>query len=259
MATSSNELTQATTSINQSSSEPDVKEGGHYLDDGLHYLYLKALGKLITVHTEAAAAAIRDIKPYNNYRSRVIHNAQQRAIWQRIRSEAAADDDIPVALFSPPRTHVDVRIAEWPRPYHFCCPCDIEEGYCEVIRIRAPNDSEHGITKDMFVQQVGEALYGRDPDADRDARSQQLESDTQGTGHDGYKIGGEEDRPVIDMFTYMRGHGSKAGGGEPLMGPIFALTRGIKEEYPDYGEEDENELIDDGRVIEDGLNSPLMS
>ncbi|KAI1767946.1 hypothetical protein GGR53DRAFT_480257 [Hypoxylon sp. FL1150] len=194
------------------------------------------------IHNEGPAATIRDTKPYSDSPSRAMHNDQMRAIWQRIRIEAAADDGIPVALFSPPCMYTEVRIAEWPRAF-FCCPCDIRERDCEFIPIRAPKDSEHGITKDMFIQQITEALYGRDPDASGDEQGgQQPESHVQGTRHDGYTIGDEEDRPVINAFTYMISAFSMptASGGEPLMGDIFALTRGIKENHQESDSSDED-------------------
>ncbi|KAI1138384.1 hypothetical protein F5Y05DRAFT_37761 [Hypoxylon sp. FL0543] len=183
--------------------------------EGEHEFHFSQLHELIKNHTTAAAAAIKPKKPFDDCPSRELHNKSQRAIWRRIREEAAKDHNIPNALFSPPRTYIEVRVTEWPRIYHYCCPCDIVAEACEAITIRAPADSEVGITKDMFIQQVSEAMYGRDPDEGQE-----------GAG-DGYKIAGEDDRPVIDHFDYMI-HGSNDGK-ERIMGHIFAMTRGIPE------------------------------
>ncbi|KAI0100437.1 hypothetical protein F4776DRAFT_518588 [Hypoxylon sp. NC0597] len=181
--------------------------------EGDHDFRFKRLDELIKSHTAAAAATIKPEKPYNDCPSRELHNSNQRAIWRRIREEAANDHDIPNALFSPPRTYIEVRVSEWPRLGHYCCPCDINPDACEAIEIRAPGDSEDGITKDMFIQRVSEAFYGRDPGDNKE-----------GDG-DGYKIGGEEDRPVIDHFDYMIQGGGN--GRVKIMGHIFAMTRGI--------------------------------
>ncbi|KAI8957044.1 hypothetical protein F5Y11DRAFT_352957 [Daldinia sp. FL1419] len=60
------------------------------------------------------------------------------------------------------------RVSEWPFPGHYCRPCDIDEDDCEVVEIRAPKDSERGITKDMLIQQVSEAMYGKATHAEKD-------------------------------------------------------------------------------------------
>ncbi|KAI1647389.1 uncharacterized protein F4817DRAFT_106992 [Daldinia loculata] len=185
-------------------------EGYRY---GNHNLQFSQLNDLVQSHTAAPAAAIKRTRPYNDCHSRELHNEHQRAIWQHIRDQAEADANIPKALFSPPRTYIEVRVSEWPISSHYCCPCDIEETDCEVIEIRAPKDSGEGITKDIFIQQVSEAMYGRAVDA---------EENNEGTR---YRIGGEDDRPVIEQFDYMiqGGHSSEVN----IMGHIFALTKGI--------------------------------
>ncbi|KAI1407653.1 hypothetical protein F5Y13DRAFT_124184 [Hypoxylon sp. FL1857] len=193
--------------------DPQSREDAGYLE-GEHDFRFKKLNELIQARITEPAATIRPDKPYNNVPSRELHNKQQRVIWQRIREEANNDDGIPTALFSPPRTYIEVCVSEWPRMYHYCCPCDIADTACEVIKIRAPRDSKDGITKDMFIQQVSEAFYGRDTG-----------EGNEGEG-DGYRIGGEDDRPVIDNFDYMI-QGSSPEGKANIMGHIFALTRGI--------------------------------
>ncbi|KAI1204604.1 uncharacterized protein F4807DRAFT_328077 [Annulohypoxylon truncatum] len=177
-----------------------------------HRFQFRGLAILTESRTAVSAAAIKPDKPYNDCPSRKVHNEQQRTLWQQIREEAEKDDNIPTALFSPPRTYVEVRVSKYPMT-RYCCPCSIEETDCEAIKIRAPKDSPDGITKSMFIQQVSDALYGRGPEADGDGDSES----------DGYKIGGEEDRPVVEKFDYMLGPGDDAR----LMGHIFALTRGI--------------------------------
>ncbi|OTA52438.1 hypothetical protein K449DRAFT_391398 [Hypoxylon sp. EC38] len=181
--------------------------------EGDHDFRFKHLDELIRSHTATAAATIRPEKPYSDIPSRASHNSNQRAIWRRIQEEATNDCNIPNAVFSPPRTYIEVRVTEWPRLGHYCCPCDISADACEAIEIRAPGDSGDGITKDMFIQQVSEAFYGRDPDEGSEEKS------------DGYKIGGEEDRPVVDHFDYMI-QGSDDDKVK-IMGHIFAMTRGI--------------------------------
>ncbi|KAI0828732.1 hypothetical protein F5Y06DRAFT_282979 [Hypoxylon sp. FL0890] len=180
---------------------------------GDHDFHFQELDELIKRHTAASSATIKPEKPYDDCPSRELHNKNQRDIWRRIREEAANDHNIPSALFSPPRTYIEVRVVDWPRRGHYCCPCDIAEEAYEAIKIRAPGDSEDGITKDMFTQQVSEALYGRDPDEGKEWEG------------DGYKIGGEDDRFVIDHFDYM----IQAGGNGKvrIMGHIFAMTRGM--------------------------------
>ncbi|KAI0095917.1 hypothetical protein F4814DRAFT_453897 [Daldinia grandis] len=165
-------------------------EGYRY---GNHNLQFSQLNDLVQDHTAASAAAIRPTRPYNNSRS--------------------PDENISRALFSPLRTYIEVRVSEWPISSHYCCPCDIGEADCEVIEIRAPKDSGEGITKDVFIQQVSEAMYGRVADAEEN------NEDTR------YRIGGEDDRPVIEQFDYMIqcGHSDEVN----IMGHIFALTKGI--------------------------------
>ncbi|KAI1390499.1 uncharacterized protein F4822DRAFT_426347 [Hypoxylon trugodes] len=182
--------------------------------EGIHNFQFSRLNKLVETHTAATVAKIKAKKPYNNYHSRDAHNKHQRVIWQGIREAAQADHDIPNALFSPPRTYIEVRVSQWPLSSHYCCPCDIDENECEVIEIRAPKDSDDGITKDMFIQKVSEALYGQ-------------ASDTNNAGISSYSIGGEEDRPVIERFDYMI-QGGGSGDGVNIMGHIFALTKGIR-------------------------------
>ncbi|KAI0847198.1 hypothetical protein F5Y00DRAFT_122765 [Daldinia vernicosa] len=181
--------------------------------EGNHIFRFSRLDDLVQSHTAACAAAIRRTRPYNDCHSRELHNERQRAIWQQIRTQAEADENIPRALFSPPRTYIEVRVSEWPISSHYCCPCDIAETNCEVIEIRAPKDSGDGITKDIFIQQVSDAMYGRAADA--------------GENNEGIKywIGGEDDRPVIEQFDYMIQGGNS--GEVHIMGHIFALTKGI--------------------------------
>ncbi|KAI1454185.1 hypothetical protein F4805DRAFT_460978 [Annulohypoxylon moriforme] len=183
-------------------------------EQGIHDFRFNGLSKLIQHHTALSATKIRPDKPYNDYQSRELHNEHQRTIWHRIWEQAKADDDIPTALFSPPRTYIRVCVTKWPISGHYCCPCDITVESCETIEIRAPEDSPDGITKDMFVQQVSDALYGEGPGADRDS------------GRSGYRIGVEDDRPVIERFDYMI-HGDGFGNATCIMGDIYAMTRGI--------------------------------
>ncbi|KAI2463393.1 hypothetical protein F4781DRAFT_437455 [Annulohypoxylon bovei var. microspora] len=223
------------TSINQSLFEPHVFEldDDYYQDDandpdmldpqssradgyseGIHDFRFDKLNELIKTQAAESAATIRPDKPYNNYRSRELHNTHQRAIWQRVREQAEADNDIPTALFSPPRTYIEVRVSKWPLSGHYCCHCDIDETDCEAIEIRAPRDSPNGIMKDMFIQHVSDALYGRAPEAVDDGERGR------------YRIGDENDRPVIEQFDYMI-QGSSPENVVNIMGHIFALTKGI--------------------------------
>ncbi|KAI0884037.1 uncharacterized protein GGS22DRAFT_164712 [Annulohypoxylon maeteangense] len=221
------------TFINQSSIEPHVVEDDEddandpemvdpqdtkaigYLQ-GIHDFRFESLDRLVQNNTAISATATRPDKPYNDYQSRELHNEHQRTIWQRIREQAEVDDDIPTALFSPPRTYIEVRVSKWPVSDHYCCPCDIEEDDCEVIRIRAPKESPDGITKDMFIREVSDALYRRTPGEDGDSESS------------GYRIGDEDDRPVIERFDYMMQGGEDPDDAVHIMGHIFALTKGIK-------------------------------
>ncbi|KAI1090784.1 hypothetical protein F5B19DRAFT_494056 [Rostrohypoxylon terebratum] len=226
------------TSISQSMAEPYVveKSDDSYQDDandpemldpqntqaygyhqGAHDFRFQKLGELIKTHTAASATKIRAEKPYNDYQSRELHNEHQRSVWQKIREEAEADSNIPTALFSPPRTYIQVLVSRWPLSGHYCCPCDIEEEACEVIEIRAPKDSPDGITKDIFIRKVSDAFYGRAPGAADEA-----------TRNDSYKIGDEDDRPVIEELTYMiQSRDSMDPDVVSIMRHIFALTRGI--------------------------------
>ncbi|OTB18603.1 hypothetical protein K445DRAFT_314480, partial [Daldinia sp. EC12] len=189
--------------------QPD-HEGYTY---GNHNFQFSQLNDLIRTHTAASAAAIRPDSPYNSCDSRELHNKSQRAVWQEILNQAKAAENIPKALFSPPRTYIEVRVTEWPIVGHYCCPCDINETACEVIEIRAPKESENGITKGMFIQQISNAMYGRTAKAD--------ESD-EGAN---YRIGSEDDRPVIEQFDY-KIH-QKDSDKEKIMGHLFALTKGL--------------------------------
>lgn len=183
---------------------------------GTHDFRFEKLGELIKTHTASSAAKVKSDKPYNSYQSRELHNKHQRSVWEQIREEAQADNNIPAALFSPPRTYIQVRVSQWPISSHYCCPCDIEEKDCEVIEIRAPKNSPDGITKDIFIRQVSDAFYGRNPDAD------------EAGGGGSYKIGDEDDRPVIEDLDYMIQSSNDTGPGVTcIMGHIFALTKGI--------------------------------
>ncbi|KAI1377082.1 hypothetical protein F4677DRAFT_66893 [Hypoxylon crocopeplum] len=224
-STPSNGEQPITTGINQSLFEPyivdmddsyygeDKKDPDPQTTDSYNYrygdngFYFSELDELIEDHTAVPAATIKITKPYNRCSSRAVHNQQQISIWKRIRQEAEDNDSIPNALFVPPRTFVQVRVSVWPISSHYCCPCDIDEENCHVIEIRAPEGSEDGITKDMFIRQVSRAMYGPDPQEPDD--------------HSSYTIGGEDDRPVIERFDYMLADG--------LMGHIFAMTRGISQ------------------------------
>ncbi|KAI1099335.1 hypothetical protein F4804DRAFT_86535 [Jackrogersella minutella] len=234
-STPSNDNVQPTSSADQSLVKPHVVrfDDGHYEDDandpevldpqsrkdegynqGNHDFRFANLEDMIEEHTAESAVACSSKKPYNSFESRELHNVHQRAIWQRIREQAKEDDNIPTALFSPPRTYIEVLVTKIPDRRHYCCPCDIDDDACEIIQIRAPKDSEDGITKDMFIQQVSDALYGRAPGENQD------------DGSDGYTIGGEDDRPVVKNLTYMI-QGSKPDNAINIMGHIFALTKGI--------------------------------
>ncbi|KAI0896321.1 hypothetical protein F4806DRAFT_496438 [Annulohypoxylon nitens] len=206
------------TSINQSLFEPYVVEmnNDYYQDDandfemldpqsdyvygyrhGTHDFRFEKLGELIKTRTASSAAKVK-------------------IVWQQIREEAQADNNIPTALFSPPRTYIQVRVSKWPVSSHYCCACDIAEGDCEVIEIRAPKNSSDGITKDIFIRQVSDAFYGQDPDAD------------EAGGGGSYKIGDEDDRPVIEDLDYMiQSSNDTEPGVTCIMGHIFALTKGI--------------------------------
>jgi hypothetical protein len=160
--------------------------------------------------------------------SRAAHNAIHRQLWQQMEEALAADSSIPPALFDPPRTFIEVHIHEWHQPGQFCCPCDLIDEPFGVIELRAPQDSKYGITKQMFLQQVGEALYGRDGNVASPENSED--------GTDGYKIGGETDRPIIEFYTAMT-----SGG---ILGHLYLMTRGISwedESENDHDEEEEDE------------------
>ncbi|KAI0378491.1 hypothetical protein F5Y04DRAFT_261597 [Hypomontagnella monticulosa] len=171
------------------------------------------LGELICTRVEDAIRALGPEKADGKFDTRVQHNEWQRGVWQQIREEAVADEDIPTALFSPPLRSILVRVSGWPTSEDCDCCCDINEGDWPVIEIRAPKHTEEGVTKDMFVQQISEAMYGRAPVAE-------------GAGYSGYWIGGQEDRPIVKQFSYMtRPRVSKDI--TELAGPIFALTKDL--------------------------------
>lgn len=183
-------------------------------NDGSHKIQCKELFALIGSHIKQFTADT-PTPPDNKTTSRASHNAVQRAIWRELVAKAMADNSIPNALFDPPRTYIRVCVAAWPRSDHYCCPCDLDGVETHAIEIKAARDSLHGITKDIFLQKIAEALYGRDSGAESGITGPDQEVN--------YTIGGEEDRPIIDHLSYMSSGGS-------ILGDIYALTWFFKEE-----------------------------
>ena len=208
--------------------DPQNEQNENY-SDGTHDFQFKDLGRLVEQHNKPYSEVFIEQPPFNGFKTRAEHNTAHRAVWQDLRQKAVADSAIPNALFDPPRTYIEVHVAEWPQPDHYCCPCDLPSEGLPIIQIRAPQDSEQGITKDMFLLQVEEAFYGRDPPQDEGENSGKevttIKQDEVEDGHIGYNIGKEIDRPVVDRFDYMMQGGME--GRACIMGHIYAMTRGI--------------------------------
>lgn len=184
--------------------DPDPQNPSVYsYNSGVGSLTFRELGSMIEKHLNASDAQINKEPPFNEIPTRQEYNKQQRLIWQDLRAKVAADDSIPTAIFEPPRSYVQVRFAEWPRAGHYCCPCDLDEKLLDFVELRAERGSEHGITKDLVLQQVAKALYG-------------------GEDGSGWTVGDENSRPVLDHFSWMSSGGA-------LLGHIFAMMRGLVE------------------------------
>ncbi|KAI2620938.1 hypothetical protein GGS26DRAFT_297812 [Hypomontagnella submonticulosa] len=191
---------------------PEMGDTDDDSDDGgpvNRNLQLHELITLIGTRIEDSLQAAQSTESDTSCDTREQHNAHWRAVWESIREEANADENIPTALFSPPQSSIRVLVSKWPVPDDCCCCCDINEAQCPAISIRAPHGSEEGVTKDMFIQKVSQAMYGRAPGAD-------------GDGYGGYWIGREEDRPVLDHFNWMISPGGRLTGTG-----IFAFVTGL--------------------------------
>ena len=212
----------------ESDDDPDPQdiERGSY-NNCQHKLQLEELSHLIEQYNKAFSTRAAK-PPFDDISSRAEHNREQRMAWKQLRDKAASDESIPNAIFDPPRTFVQVRVAQWPRPGddHYCCPCDLDDEVLQAIDIRAPKDSRYGITKDLLLEQIGEAFYGREAEDNTGSKgesSSSVSSDI-AVGSAAYLIGDEDSRPVVASLNFMIQNGGS------LMGHIYAMTRGIIEE-----------------------------
>lgn len=110
---------------------------------------------------------------------------------------------MPKALFSPAEHYVQVVFLQDNSPA-FYCPCCLGDTKSEYLELRASESFQDGITTDMFLQQIGRALYGTDGDP---------------TWH----VGTEDERPVLKLFSCMITDSS-------MVGNIYAYLKGIRRE-----------------------------
>lgn len=178
-----------------------------------------ALMALVQAHMQEPADGIRDEPPWSDIQTREEHSIQQRTIWTELRRKAAEDKSIPLQLFDPPEQYVQVVVREeCSEMKGYYCTCCFSEFQCEYFEIRV-QESEEGVTTDMLLQMVGEALYGKESDNGR------------------WYVGSEDERPVLKAFSYI------ATTEGSLIGNIYAYVRGIRREAIDYNRTDNHRLV----------------
>lgn len=183
-----------------SEDDPDPQNDQEYhYHSGENTFNFYELANIIEKHLKDSGTQMRETPPFSDIPTRQEHNKQQQEIWRVLRTKVAEDDTIPMALFDPPRTYIQVRFAEWPQKGHFCCPCDLHRESLQGFDIRTEKGSKYGITKNLFVERLSRELCGDENGA-------------------GWTLGDRYSRPVIDHFDWMN-----MGG---ISGDIFAMTKG---------------------------------
>lgn len=211
--------------------DPDPQDTKNYnYVDGRQIFQFENLRDTIDNYYEPSAEDSVENGPPADPISRAAHNEKHRALWHSLKEKVRLDQNIPDSLWNPPRTFIQVKFAEWPRHDHYCCPCDLDRDALSTIQIRAKKGSKTGITKDIFLEEVGRALYGFSED---DIILEQSNA-TSGTENDRYVVGGENDRPVVDHVEYMMvavldDMDEDQPEGPVIMGDIYMMLQGFKE------------------------------
>lgn len=170
------------------------------------------LFNLVRAHNETSASLIRDSSPWNDTSTREAHNIEQRIAWNELCKKVAADASIPIALFDPPESFVQVVFIRDDKDW-FCCPCAVPDQKCSYMALDAPvNDGGEGVTKNMLLEKIGHVLYGAEDGS-------------------GWQVGNENERPVLKLFSTMQSEGT-------LVGDIYAVLKGI--EKTETNEEDQD-------------------
>lgn len=112
------------------------------------------LTELISDRALEAVKASRDV---NATRTPAEHHAYFRTVYERMREEAAARDDIPNALTDPPLQELRLEFA--PHSYSGRCPCCFDFENFPSVMVYANPDEPDGVTKDQVIEAICAELH----------------------------------------------------------------------------------------------------
>lgn len=116
---------------------------------------------LLQLLSERLDEATRTVEEGGQEMSVEDHNTYYRAIFNKVREEAASRDDIPNTIMEKPtKTLILTFYGKWNEPV--CLGCVDFHDTNDVIHIEicAKEDEPDGVTKDDLINRIAEVLYG---------------------------------------------------------------------------------------------------